>query len=107
MGLGGGVKIGLIWANFASIAPFDPALLIKSRILVHFLVELICGSFWEIFSCPSHSVGELWWYKWALGLISEPRGYKWAHLAPEATYYPINRQHNDLDSSKSPKSFHK
>ena len=48
------------WASVASIATFDPALLITSRILVHFLVELTYGSFWEILSYPSHSVGNLW-----------------------------------------------
>ena len=40
--------------------PFDPCLLIKSRILVHFLVKLIYGSFWKISSCPIHFVGDLW-----------------------------------------------
>ena len=39
--------------------PFDPDLLIKSRVWVHFLVELIYGGFWEILRCPSHSVTDL------------------------------------------------
>ena len=77
--MGLGAKIGLIWANFSSIAPFDPALLIKSRILVHFLVELIYGSFWKVLSNPSHSATDLWGNKWTVGL-NEPTYNPGAHL---------------------------
>ena len=52
--------IGAKWTDFAILAQFDQVLLIKSRILVHFLVKLIYGSFWEILSCPSLSIGDLW-----------------------------------------------
>ena len=49
-------EIGAKWTNFA----FDPVLLIKNMILIHFLDELIYESFWEILSFPSHSFGDLW-----------------------------------------------
>ena len=48
-----GLQVGFrakIGANFAILAHFDAGLLNKSMILVHFLVELICGSFCEILS---------------------------------------------------------
>ena len=47
-------KLGL---NGLILAP--PCLLIKSRVLLHFLVKLIYGSFWDILSCANHSVGDL------------------------------------------------
>ena len=53
-------KIGAKWTYFAILAPFHPCLLIKSKISVHFLVELTFGSFWKILSCPTYSVGDLW-----------------------------------------------
>ena len=59
--MGSGAKIGATkWTNFAIFAQFDPGLLVKNRISIHFLVDLICGRFWEILSCPSLSVGDLW-----------------------------------------------
>ena len=68
------VKFGAKWTNFAVLFPFDPGLLIKRRILVHFLVNLIYGGFWEILGCPHHSIDDLWgfeitsrakfWIKW-------------------------------------------
>ena len=66
------------WTNFAILAQFGPVLLIKSRILVHFPVELIGGSIWEILSSLSHSIGDLGGYnKWALGPFLAKNGLNW------------------------------
>ena len=51
------------------LIPFEPDLLIKCRVWVHFLVTLIYGGFWEILRCPSHSVVDSWRFKSTQGHI--------------------------------------
>ena len=52
--------MGLNGLIFAILTTFDSGLLNKSKMLVHFLVNLIYGGSWEILSCSSHSLCDFW-----------------------------------------------
>ena len=62
-----GPKMGLNELIFASLAQFNPVLLLKSRILVYFPVELICGSVWEIWAVQVTPLEIYGVYKWVPG----------------------------------------